>query len=71
MWFITKSFVYNASKDKGMGMGGLFVPLVCQDVEYVRMSVCLSVGVLKVVDLRGSYGGLFRALCMVGVACMC
>ena len=47
------------------------MPLVCQDVEYVRMSVCLSVGVLKMVDLRGLYGGLFRVLCVVGVAYMC
>ena len=34
-------------------MGGLYVPLVCQDVEYVRMGVCLSVSVSRMVDLRG------------------
>ena len=71
LWFVTKSFVYNVSKDKGLSVGGLFVPRVCQDVGYVQMGVCLSVGVLKMVDLRGSYGGLFRFLCVVVVVCMC
>ena len=47
------------------------MPRVYMDVGYVRMSVCVNAGVLKMAALRGSYDGLFMILCVVGVVCMC
>jgi len=58
--FVTKSFVYNISMDKGLCAGGVFVPLACLDVGCVRMSVCIYADVLKIAALKGSYDGLFR-----------
>ena len=57
--------------DKSLCVGGVFVPLACQDMGCVRMSVYIDADVLKMAALKGSYDGLFRVLCVIGVVCMC
>jgi len=50
--------------DKGLCVGDVFVSLACLGVRCVRMSACIDASVLKMVDLRGSYGVLFRICCV-------
>ena len=69
--FFRKSFTYIVSKDRGMCGWGLFVPLVWLGVECERLTVCSGADVLEMVAHRGSYVGLFKISCAVGVACMC